>query len=209
MKSAGQVKNILDRLRPFETEFFLQGTVDVAKRLIGSYLVHYTTAGTLIGRIVETEAYRQNDPASHSFRGLTRRNRRMFAAGGIAYVYFIYGMYNCFNVVTEPKGSGCAVLIRGMEPVCCSGIMWANRFPGKPVESRPLHSLANGPGKLCRAMGITRDDNGADLSAGPLLVLEKPDDPEPVVSSSARIGITKGKELPWRFFDAESAAVSR
>ncbi len=204
-----KVKSVLAQLKPFQKDFFLQNTVDAAKALIGSYLVHQTGAGTLIGRIVETEAYRQNDPASHSFRGLTRRNSPMFSAGGIAYIYFIYGMYNCFNVVTEPKGLGCAVLIRGMEPVCNSGIMWANRFPGKPVDPRWLHRLANGPGKLCKAMGITREVNGVELSAGPLTVLKNPEDPEPTVSSSARIGIKKGKELPWRFFDAQSGAVSR
>ena len=209
MKSAEQVKNVLARFEPFQKSFFLQDTVEVAKGLIGSYLLHLSDGGVLAGRIVETEAYRQDDPASHSFRGLTRRNRHMFEAGGLAYVYFIYGMYNCFNVVTEPEGVGCAVLIRAMEPVCNPNLMWANRFPGKPVDPRAFRRLADGPGKLCLAMAITREHDGTSLFDGPLRICRKTEGPGAVISESARIGVKRAADLPWRFFDAASNSVSR
>ncbi len=209
MESILKMKNLLAQLVPFPRDFFLQNTVDVAEKLIGAYLVHRTSDGAVVGRIVETEAYREDDPASHSYRGPTERNRPMFEDGGIAYVYFIYGMYNCFNVVAEPKGIGCAVLVRALEPVYNKKIMWENRFPGKPVDPAAIHHTTNGPGKLCRAMGITREHNGVCLSSGLIRVLKKTDDPQPVISTSTRIGIRKGGELPWRFFDAGSVAVSR
>ena len=189
--------------------FYLQDTVKVARSLIGTYLARATGKCELIGRIVETEAYRENDPASHSYRGKTRRNLPMFSAGGIAYVYFIYGMYDCFNVVTEAEGTGCAVLIRALEPVKNAAIMWNNRFPGKPFDPMMIRSIADGPGKLCRAMAINRELNGKALSNGPVRVLKNPSGTPPPVSVGQRIGVKKGGELPWRFFDAESESVSR
>ena len=209
MKSTSRVKNSLTQAIPFQKSFFSQHTLEVAKELIGAYLVHFTGSGVLAGRIVETEAYRQNDRASHSCRGLTPRNKHMFAAGGVAYVYFIYGMYNCFNVVTEPEGFGCAVLVRAVEPVENTEIMWSHRFPGKPFNADMLNRIANGPGKLCRAMNITGEHNGADLSTGPLRVLKRTGGPAPMVSASSRVGISRGQDLLWRFFDVESRAVSR
>jgi DNA-3-methyladenine glycosylase len=203
------LKNENLNLKPFSLEFYLRDTVEVARRLIGAYLVRSTGDYERVGRIVETEAYRENDPASHSFRGPTRRTLPMFEAGGIAYVYFIYGMHNCFNVVTEPEGTGCAVLIRALEVVKNTEIMWGNRFPGKSFDPAVLRSIANGPGKLCRAMDITREHNGSPLSYGPLQVLRNPIAPPPVVSVSQRMGVKKGVEMPWRFFDAESDSVSR
>ena len=194
---------------PFTREFYQQHTVEVARQLIGAFLIHTTGAGTLAGRIVETEAYRQNDPASHSYRGRTRRNLPMFSTGGIAYVYFIYGMYNCFNVVTEPEGYGSAVLIRAVEPVENTNVMWDNRFPGITFDANKSHLIADGPGKLCRAMEITREHNGADLSTSPLRVHRNLDGQAPSVQRSGRIGVKAGADFPWRFFDAESASVSR
>ncbi len=203
------VRDPLTRLRPFPPDFYLRNTVDVAQGLVGAYLLHKTGEGELIGRIVETEAYREDDPASHSYRGPTGRNRVMFEAGGIAYVYFIYGMYNCFNVVAEAKGTGCAVLIRAMEPVDNVEIMWSNRFPGEPFDPRLIQKVADGPGKLCRAMKITREHNGLGLSGGLLRVMALPDHPSCRIAVGRRIGIRQGADIPWRFFDPESPAVSR
>ena len=199
----------LSDLAPFPAKFYLQHTVVVARSLIGAYLSHSTAQGELIGRVAETEAYREDDPASHSFRGRTPRTAPMFAAGGIAYVYFIYGMYDCFNVVTEPEGIGCAVLIRALEPVSNVEQMWANRFPGKPYDPKNSRNIANGPGKLCRAMGITLAHNGVELTTGPIRLLQAPPGPRPVVSESPRVGVNKGADLPWRFFDTNSKSVSR
>ena len=209
MKSALSVRNLLEYLEPFSQEFYLRNTVEVAQGLIGAYLVRETTEGIVAGRVVETEAYRENDPASHSYRGKTRRNLPMFAAGGIGYVYFIYGMYNCFNVVTEPEGTGCAVLIRAIEPVLNAEIMCSNRFPGKPFEPGLVSRIADGPGKLCRALQINREHNGLPLSAGPLRILKGRGNPSPRVSVSPRIGIKRGADLLWRFYDEDSPAVSR
>lgn len=134
--------------------FFERDVVTVARELLGCRLAHRLEDGSVLaGIIVETEAYHGDDPASHSHRGETPRNRVMFGPPGVAYVYFIYGMYDCFNVVCEPAGSGAAVLIRALEPVVGLEAMGANRSRGKPVPDR---ELASGPGKLCRAMDITR-----------------------------------------------------
>lgn len=209
MKSTLSVKNLLERSESFPSGFYLRDTLEVAPGVIGAYLVSETPAGIVAGRIVETEAYREADPASHSYRGKTGRNLPMFAAGGIAYVYFIYGMHNCFNVVTEPEGAGCAVLIRAIEPVLNTEIMWSNRFPGKPFEPGLVSRIADGPGKLCRAMQINREHNGLPLSAGPLRILKGRDKPPPRVSVGPRIGIKRGADLLWRFYDEDSPAVSR
>ena len=189
--------------------FYQQDTVAVAEQLIGKMLVREIEGRILSGRIIETEAYREDDPASHSYRGLTERTRPMFEAGGIAYVYFIYGMYDCFNVVTEPAGTGCAVLIRALEPIEGVEGMWRSRFTGRPFDRRRIRELANGPGKICRALRITREDNGVSLTDGPIRILEDGNyNPRPV-ASSVRIGIKKGLERPWRFFEKDNPSVSR
>ena len=188
--------------------FYQQDTVAVAEQLIGKMLVREIEGRILSGRIIETEAYREDDPASHSYRGLTERTRPMFEAGGIAYVYFIYGMYDCFNVVTEPAGTGCAVLIRALEPIEGVEGMWRSRFTGRPFDRRRIRELANGPGKICRALRITREDNGVSLTDGPIRILEDGNyNPRPV-ASSVRIGIKKGLERPWRFFEKGNPSVS-
>ena len=126
--------------------FYNRDTIVVARELLGKHLVHVTPAGTLVGRIVETEAYLgPHDLAAHSSKGLTERTKIMFGPPGFAYVYLIYGMHHCMNVVTEPAGNGAAVLLRALEPVS------------------PLAARANGPGLLCRALAIDRRLNGHDL----------------------------------------------
>ncbi len=193
-------------------DFFLQNTVEVARQLIGTRLTVVREDEELAGRIVETEAYRQDDPASHSYRGRTPRSGPMFEAGGIAYVYFIYGMHNCFNVVTEPVDTGCAVLVRAVEPVAGLERMWKNRFPDALFDRTKAHTLANGPGKLCRAFGVNRTDNRTSLITGSIRILldVETSDSGSVggIGVSRRIGIRKGAELPWRFYEMNNPAVS-
>ena len=129
--------------------------------LLGWILVRQTQAGTIKLRVVETEAYHQDDPASHSFRGQTARTAPMFEAGGRLYVYFTYGMHYCLNIVTGARGRGEAVLIRAGEPLQGLEIMQENRFGNvtgstyhKNVKGPSFHNLANGPGKLTQALGI-------------------------------------------------------
>ena len=143
------------------------------------------------GRIVETEAYTGDDPASHSYRGRTARNSVMFGPAGRLYVYLSYGIHHCANVVTGSVDDGQAVLIRAIVPV--DGIDTMLRRRGRTP-------LADGPGKLCRALGIDLDDNGIDLGvAGPIRIFDDGTQPpaDPVVGP--RIGISTGRERPWRF----------
>ncbi|CAN0430327.1 unnamed protein product, partial [Phaeothamnion confervicola] len=147
------------------------------------------------GRIVETEAYTDaEDPGSHSYRGPTPRNRLMFAEPGHAYVYFIYGNHFCFNVVAHPIARAGAVLVRAIEPLAGLETMLTRRGTGKDSQ------LTNGPGKLCQALAIAKSLNGSSLF-GPILYLGT-DGHIPVepVSSSTRIGLSQGIDLPWRYF---------
>jgi DNA-3-methyladenine glycosylase len=180
----------------FSKDFYEQDPLVVAPSLIGALLVHRRpSSGEVVGRIVETEAYRgEEDLACHASPGPTARNRIMYGPGGFAYVYLIYGMYDMFNVVTWPEGMPSAVLVRAVEPV--SGI------------SR----TTNGPGRLCRAMGIDRSLNGADLRGDRLLVV--PGDPvDPAsIEASPRIGVDYAGEWtakPWRFALAGNPHVSK
>lgn len=181
--------------------FYLRPTVEVARDLLGKVLVHGPTAGI----IVETEAYLGDgdDLAAHTARGVTRRTQVIFGPPGHAYVYLIYGMYECLNLVAEPAGQPGCVLIRALQPIAGLELMQARR--GNP---RQLKSLANGPGKLTVAMGITRAQNGADVTRGSLVVREPADPGEIAVTVTPRIGITRSVELPLRFLLAGNAFVS-
>ena len=195
-------------------DFFLNPPETVAPRLLGKLLARRTDAGWLAGRIVEVEAYlgphitATPDPAAHSFRGVTPRNRVMFGEPGHAYVYFIYGMYDCMNVTCEPEGLAGAVLIRALEPLLGLEAMAQNR--GLPAPITNLVKLTGGPGKLCQALAITREaHNGLDLlsTKSPLQLR---DDGEPVgkIEISTRIGIRHAAELPLRFHLAQNPYVS-
>ena len=148
--------------RVLPREFYNRDAVTVARELLGKILVHGRTAGT----IVETEAYLGGDDlAAHSARGITNRTRVIFGPPGHAYVYFIYGMHECLNLVAEPEGKPGCVLIRAAEPVAGIPIMKRRRAKARTVEK-----LASGPGNLTQAFGITRAQNGVDVTHGPLVV---------------------------------------
>jgi DNA-3-methyladenine glycosylase len=178
-------------------------TTVLARFLLGTILVHDLPEGRVAGRIVETEAYLPGvDPASHAFRGPTRRNRSMYLARGFAYVYFIYGMQYCLNVSSEKKGVGAAVLIRAVEPLEGLAIMRARRG----VERE--RDLARGPGRLTQAFGIGPEQDGVDLCDGGPLRLAAGNVDDADVATSVRIGLTKAATLPLRFYVRGSAFVS-
>jgi DNA-3-methyladenine glycosylase len=171
--------------------FYERPTIEVARGLLGKVLVHGETAGI----IVETEAYLGGDDlASHSARGVTNRTRVIFGPPGHAYVYLIYGMYECLNIVAEPVGQPGCVLVRALQPVAGIEIMRQRR-----PAARKLEDLASGPGKLTLALGITRAHNGADITRGPLVVREPVVERPFEIAATPRIGIAKCADLPLRF----------
>jgi len=181
--------------------FYLRPAVEVARDLLGKVLVHGRSAGV----IVETEAYLGGDDlAAHSARGLTDRTRVIFGPPGHAYVYFIYGMYECLNLVAEPEGSPGCVLIRALEPI--DGIESMRKR--RPSARKP-EDLANGPGKLTLALGITRSHNGADVTRGPLTVRKPREDRAIEIAVTPRIGITQCTDWPLRFLIRGNPNVSR
>jgi DNA-3-methyladenine glycosylase len=180
--------------------FYARPTIEVARALLGQVLVHGPTAGI----IVETEAYLGGDDlASHSAAGLTDRTRVIFGPPGHAYVYFIYGMYECLNLVAEAPGQPGCVLIRALEPVAGLDLMHRRR----PAARKP-EQLANGPGKLTLAMAITRVQNGADVTRGSLVVRASKDSTAFEIAVTPRIGISKCADLPLRFLIAGNRYVS-
>ena len=174
--------------------FFDRAVTEVARDLIGAILLFEGVGGP----IVEVEAYDETDPASHSFRGPTPRNRVMFGAPGHAYVYKIYGMHFCLNFVCRP---GSAVLIRAIEPQHGHAAMTARR--GGVGEQQ----LCSGPGKLVQALGVDLRHNGLALDRPPFDLL--PAEASHTIASGRRIGLTKGVETPWRFVMAGSPYLSR
>ncbi|MBL7996053.1 DNA-3-methyladenine glycosylase [bacterium] len=174
--------------------FYCRPTLDVAPDLLGKILVRIKGKTVTSGRIVEVEAYRNaDDPASHAYRGLTPRNHLMFGEAGHAYVYFIYGMYFCVNVVTEKAGTAGACLIRALEPLGGIGVMEKRRG----IEN--IHDLGNGPGKLCQAMSIDRALNGEDYLGDTLFLIDDGFSGFRI-KRSPRIGIRAGVDKRWRFF---------
>lgn len=140
--------------------------------------------------IVETEAYRPEDPACHAYKGPTMRNRNIFGPPGIAYVYLSYGTHNLLNVVCEPEGVGSAVLIRALRPAAGAALMERRR--GRPRD------LCNGPGRLTQALGVDLTLDGQDITSGSLTISDRESPPEDIVETT-RIGISRGTELPWRY----------
>lgn len=184
--------------------FYRRPTLEVARDLLGKMFVRRLGGELLSGRIVEVEAYHQDgDEAAHSARGRTARNEVMFRAGGLLYVYFTYGMHFCLNVVTEGEGVGAAVLIRALEPIDGIAVMRRNR----PRARRDV-DLANGPAKLCQAFAIHREHNGLQLDGTVVGIADAPRLPESAILVTTRVGISRGRELPWRFFIDGSSHVS-
>lgn len=190
---------------PLARAFYERDTVRVARELLGTILVRTNGHTVLRGVIVEAEAYRgEGDPASHAYRGPTKRNAVMFGPAGHAYVYFTYGMHYCLNVTTELTGNPGAVLIRAAQPT--SGIEQMK----KRRRTDQLRDLANGPAKLTQAFAVSRSLNGHDLTLGKKLFIVKGDSVEPLdIASTSRIGIRVGLEKPWRFFIRENPFVSK
>lgn len=176
---------------------------EVAPRLLGSYLVREVHGRKLAGKIVETEAYDQADAASHSYRGRTIRTDVMFGPAGHLYVYLSYGMHYCCNVVAGQEGHGSAVLIRAVEPLEGIDIM---RLLRHGIADR---QIANGPGKVCQALGIDKQLNGHDLRQAPLVLVLKDAMPTEQIVQTTRVGITRAKDEPWRFYVKGSPFVSK
>jgi DNA-3-methyladenine glycosylase len=200
----------LFRLPVLDGAFFLRPTLRVARALLGKVLVHRSRAGTTAGRIVEVEAYRgPADRAAHTAGGRrTPRNEVMWGRGGHLYVYFTYGMHHCCNVVTRAAGEPEAVLLRALEPLVGVPLMRARRARAGGADAQ----LCRGPGNLCRAMGIERALNGADLTSGRVVLLDAPSIPARAIGRSPRIGVAYAgpdAALPWRFYVRDSPAVSR
>lgn len=192
---------------PLPRDFYERDTVIVARELVGKVLVRQIGHSVLSGRIVETEAYAGfDDAASHAFRGKTPRNAVMFSRGGLAYVYFIYGSSFCFNATSERDGKPGAVLIRALEPISGIQRMCINR--NLPLGL--LRNLTNGPGKLCQALKIAKEQDGVDLTrTGGLMISKSEDGDDFEIESSARIGITRARARKWRFFIQGNAFVSK
>jgi DNA-3-methyladenine glycosylase len=197
-------------LKPLSRSFYLRPTLQVAQELLGKYFIRRVGKNLLIGKIVEVEAYRSNDPASHSFRGKTNRNSVMFCEGGHLYVYFTYGMHFCANIVTGRKGIGEAVLIRAVEPLVGIEVMKKNRFPNLQSHNhQSLINFTNGPAKFCQAFGIARQENGLDLLDSEISITDGERIPSKLIKRSSRIGIQQGVEKRWRFFIAGNSWVSK
>lgn len=192
-------------------DFYARDTLTVARALLGQHIVRITPDGArLVCRITETEAYiGPIDKACHAYGGRrTARTQTLYARPGTAYIYFIYGMYHCLNFVTEPEGTPCAVLIRGAKAVENGDIIAENRFGRKLAEltAYQRRNFLNGPGKLCRGLTLTREQNGLDLTdpTCPLYVCAGTAPREIFIGE--RIGIDYAQEavhFPWRFWTEE------
>ncbi|MFL5814392.1 MAG: DNA-3-methyladenine glycosylase [Bdellovibrionia bacterium] len=196
-----------DRWRLVPQEFYGRSTLRVARELLGKILVVSSATNgkreVTAGRIVETEAYRENDPACHAWVGKTPRNEIMFGEPGRVYVYFIYGMYEMFNLVTEAKGKPAAVLIRALEPL--SGIEAMRK---RRPHVRAERDLLNGPGRLARAMGIKLAHKGESAQGPNISIFDDGFKPKSV-TVSPRVGISCGQENLWRYYLTEHPCVSK
>jgi DNA-3-methyladenine glycosylase len=219
--------------RPFARDILAAETLDAARLVLGALLIRGGGPGRRVGRIVEVEAYvGHDDMASHAHLGRTKRNAVMFGPPGVAYVYLVYGMYHCLNIVTEASGRPAALLVRAVEPVegeaemrlarIRSALSRPNRSATadadrtrRQIEGLPASRLASGPGLVCAAFSIDRGDDGIDMCDGnsDLRIEAAPPGDGPItVAAGPRIGVGYAPEpwlsQPWRYFVAGSAAVS-
>jgi len=222
-----------------EPKWLARPSTVVAPELLGCYLVRQFSVGRVLrGRIVETEAYAPGDPACHAYRRRTQRNEVMFGAGGLGYVYLIYGIYHCFNVVTDEFNVPSAVLIRAVElaefpdwlPEVLPAKLFKDELPDQSPDQTPdqrsnilskpstpkiitkiikgkPERLGAGPGKLCQVLGIDRTLNGTNLSQPPLWL--ETGEPVKNITQTTRIGLSQGVDIPWRWYDTDSQAVSK
>jgi DNA-3-methyladenine glycosylase len=191
--------------RALPKEFYNRDTEIVAREMLGAILECKTERGTASGIIVETEAYiGEEDPACHAAAGRTRRTETLYRAPGISYVYFIYGMYWCFNAVTRAEGLPGAVLVRALQPLKGISLMKERRGP-KITEV----NLTNGPGKLCSALGIDGAMNGLSLQRGPVIIRAGDHIDDSDIVTAKRIGITKAADWPLRYYIKGNPFVSR
>ncbi len=197
-------------------KFYNRTSLEVAPDLLGKFLVHMVNGIELVGKIVETEAYMGPlDKAAHSYNNRrTKRTEVMFGPPGYAYVYLIYGMYSCMNIVANKEGKPQAVLIRALEPVSNIEKMALLRYQKglQACSSKEVTNLTNGPGKLCKAFDITKLDNGTDLLEDNLFLLDSSEKQEFEVVSTTRVGIDYAEEAisyPWRFYIKGNRFVSR
>jgi DNA-3-methyladenine glycosylase len=197
-------------VKALDRAFYDRDTLSVARDLLGCRLVHETPRGRAAGRIVEVEAYHgEEDPACHAAAGRTARTDPLYGLPGYAYVYFIYGMYHCFNVVTRAEGHPSAVLVRALEPLEGLELMRERRASRRRAARGGLsdRELANGPGKLCDALGIALEENRADLIASTLWI--EPGERPAAIVWTPRVGISVGTDRFWRCFVKGSPHVSR
>ena len=198
-----------ERRRKPPARFYARDPREVAVELLNKILVHRDPVhGPVGGRIVETEAYLGAglDPGSHAYRGPNRRNAIMFGPPGRLYVYFTYGMHWCGNVVCNPSGGAGAVLLRALAPLDGLDVMWSRR-----PKARKERDLCSGPARLCQALGLTGELDGADLARGPVLLLDDGTPPPGEPGNSVRIGLSPGKgdASPWRWWVPGDPNVSR
>jgi DNA-3-methyladenine glycosylase len=186
-------------LEALRATFYDRDSRRVAVDLLGCALVHETADGVVSGVIVETEAYRPEDPACHAYQGPTMRNRTIFGRPGLAYVYLSYGVHKLLNVVCEGEGVGSAVLIRALRPLEGLEIMSRRR--------KGSTHLCDGPGRLTQALGVELAQDSVDLTDGTLYILPG-DTPEGEILATTRVGISRGTELPWRYLVEGEKSIS-
>jgi DNA-3-methyladenine glycosylase len=195
----------LTKYKPLPRNFYLKDTLTVSKNLLGKIIVKIYRNKTLAAKIVETEAYiGEHDPACHAYQKLTKRSSTLYEIGGIVYVYFIYGNYYCFNIVTEKIGIGCAVLIRAVEPVL--GIELMKKYRPK-INS--IQELTNGPSKFCLAFNIDKTLNKKDVTGNKIFISNPPKKMKFDICVSKRIGLNLGKDFQYRFFIKDNPFVTK
>ncbi|GGA15186.1 DNA-3-methyladenine glycosylase [Okeania sp. KiyG1] len=203
--------NLIQTNKIIDNTWLERPSPEVAPDLVGCTLVRQMSNDKIIrSTIVETEAYAPGDPACHAYRSRTSRNDVMFGPPGMSYVYFIYGMYHCLNIVTDADGVPSAVLIRALQLESVPDWLW--EYIPKQKSKPKISRLAAGPGKLCRLLDIDLSLNGSPLGVGEPMWLEHPTkqfQEDLQIVQTTRIGITKGTELPWRWYLANCDAVSK